>query len=115
MTDQNDEGIPGLRPWLETVAEDLRLPASVVVPGPLLDVARDVAHGVIRPGAPTTTYLIGVAVGLQLAKDDGGRDWTPEAVADLVDRVSGRIQDLALGYGPADEAGQGPDPANEDR
>lgn len=29
----------------------------------LLDVAREVAHGVVRPAAPLTTYLLGVAVG----------------------------------------------------
>lgn len=29
----------------------------------VLDVARDVAHGVARPGAPLTTFLLGVAVG----------------------------------------------------
>ena len=29
----------------------------------LLDMARDVAHGVLRPAAPLTAYLLGVAVG----------------------------------------------------
>ncbi|MDP9432604.1 MAG: DUF6457 domain-containing protein [Actinomycetota bacterium] len=29
----------------------------------LLDVARDVAHGVARPAAPLTTYLVGLAAG----------------------------------------------------
>ncbi len=29
----------------------------------LLDFARDVAHGVARPAAPLTSYLMGVAVG----------------------------------------------------
>jgi hypothetical protein len=29
----------------------------------VLDVARDVAHNVLRPGAPVTTFLLGVAVG----------------------------------------------------
>jgi hypothetical protein len=29
----------------------------------VLDVARDVAHQVIRPGAPVSAYLMGVAVG----------------------------------------------------
>lgn len=29
----------------------------------VLDLARDVAHGVARPAAPLTTYLLGVAVG----------------------------------------------------
>lgn len=29
----------------------------------LLDLARDAAHGVARPAAPVTTYLLGLAVG----------------------------------------------------
>lgn len=29
----------------------------------VLDLARDVAHGVLRPAAPLTAYLMGVAVG----------------------------------------------------
>ncbi|HEX9356009.1 MAG TPA: DUF6457 domain-containing protein [Streptosporangiaceae bacterium] len=29
----------------------------------VLDLARDVAHGVARPAAPLTAYLLGVAVG----------------------------------------------------
>jgi hypothetical protein len=29
----------------------------------VLDLARDAAHGVARPAAPLTTYLVGVAVG----------------------------------------------------
>jgi hypothetical protein len=29
----------------------------------VLDLARDVAHGVMRPAAPLSTYLLGVAVG----------------------------------------------------
>jgi hypothetical protein len=29
----------------------------------VLAVAKDVAHGVLRPGAPVTAYLMGVAVG----------------------------------------------------
>ena len=29
----------------------------------VLDLARDVAHGVMRPAAPLTAYLLGVAVG----------------------------------------------------
>lgn len=87
-------GIPGLDPWLNTVARDLGLPPSVVVPGPLLDVARDVARGVIRPGAPTTTYLIGIAVGRALS--EGRR--SPAETAELVGRLSARVQELALGH-----------------
>jgi hypothetical protein len=41
---------------------------GVEVPGDaaraaVLDLARDVAHNVARPGAPLTTFLLGLAVG----------------------------------------------------
>lgn len=36
----------------------------------VLDVARDVAHGVERPAAPLTTYLLGVAVGMGQSPED---------------------------------------------
>lgn len=37
-------------------------PAAVEIPL-VLDVARDVAHGVLRPAAPVAAYLLGLAVG----------------------------------------------------
>ena len=49
--------------WFETACRELGLdPASLDVKL-VLDVARDVAHGVARPAAPLTAYLLGVAVG----------------------------------------------------
>ncbi|WDP98304.1 DUF6457 domain-containing protein [Micromonospora chalcea] len=49
--------------WVTAVCAELDLdPAGVPVPT-VLDVARDVAHQVVRPGAPVTAYLLGVAVG----------------------------------------------------
>ncbi len=90
-------GIPGLEPWLHAAARTLDLPESAVVTRPLLDMARDVAHGVIRPGAPTTTYLIGLVVGRALA--DGA---TPEEADRLTERLASRIRDLVLDYDPAE-------------
>lgn len=29
----------------------------------ILDLARDVAHNIVRPGAPVSAYLVGLAVG----------------------------------------------------
>ena len=51
----------GLEDWLAAVAAELDLP---IVPdsGVVLDLARDVAHGVLRPAAPLTTWLAGMAV-----------------------------------------------------
>lgn len=50
----------------------------------VLDLARDVAHGVLRPAAPVSTYLLGLAVGrgadpAAAAATIGGlaRDWPP--------------------------------------
>jgi hypothetical protein len=49
--------------WIETAGKELGLdPADVPVKA-VLDVARDVAHGVVRPGAPVSAYLMGLAVG----------------------------------------------------
>ena len=52
-----------LEEWIEHVVRELNLDETVVDRTVVLDVARDVAHGVARPAAPLTTYLLGVAVG----------------------------------------------------
>lgn len=36
----------------------------------VLDLARDAAHGVARPAAPLTAYLVGVAVGRGMPLED---------------------------------------------
>ena len=52
-----------LEDWTEAVRAELGLESDVVDVTTVLDMARDVAHGVARPAAPLTAYLIGVAVG----------------------------------------------------
>ncbi|MCB0914720.1 MAG: NTP transferase domain-containing protein [Actinobacteria bacterium] len=48
--------------WVSTAAQALGIEGEIDTQT-VLDVARDVAHGVERPAAPLTTYLLGVAVG----------------------------------------------------
>jgi hypothetical protein len=50
--------------WVQAAAAELGLdPALDAVDVMLLlDLARDAAHGVQRPAAPVTTYLLGLAV-----------------------------------------------------
>ncbi|MEU8332385.1 DUF6457 domain-containing protein [Micromonospora sp. NPDC048839] len=49
--------------WVTAACTELELdPAGVPVQA-VLDLARDVAHQVLRPGAPVTAYLLGLAVG----------------------------------------------------
>jgi uncharacterized protein DUF6457 len=49
--------------WVGKVIDELGLAETDNRTTTVLDVARDVAHQVLRPGAPVTAYLMGVAVG----------------------------------------------------
>ncbi len=51
--------------WIVAASTALGLdPAETTSQRPLvLDLARDVAHGVLRPAAPLSAYLLGLAVG----------------------------------------------------
>src|SRR5258707_14569117 len=56
-----------LEEWMTTVHGELALDGDGVadlriVQQVILDLARDAAHGVARPAAPLTAYLVGVAV-----------------------------------------------------
>ncbi len=52
--------------WAKKPTEALHLPDDVEVDiSAVLDLARDAAHGVARPAAPLTTFLVGLAAGLQ--------------------------------------------------
>lgn len=52
-----------LKSWTDTVCGELGLDSGEVDRDLVLDLARDVAHGVTRPAAPLTAYLLGLAVG----------------------------------------------------
>ncbi|MEA2320455.1 MAG: hypothetical protein QOD81_305 [Solirubrobacteraceae bacterium] len=61
--------------------DELRWVADKDVVQQVLDLARDVAQGVARPGAPVGAFLAGVAVGLQ-------RSAGPEALEDVRGRLA---------------------------
>jgi hypothetical protein len=71
-----------LQEWTSAVCADLGLDPDSADTKTVLDLARDVAHGVARPAAPLTAYLVGVAVGRGLP--------LPEA--------AGRVSALAAGW-----------------
>lgn len=52
----------GMDDWTTQVCDALGLDADPQV-AMVLRVAKDVAHGVLRPAAPVTAYLLGIAVG----------------------------------------------------
>ncbi|MFI5834330.1 DUF6457 domain-containing protein [Micromonospora sp. NPDC051300] len=49
--------------WVTAACAELDLDPAQVPVSAVLDVARDVAHQVLRPGAPVSAYLLGMAVG----------------------------------------------------
>ena len=60
--------------WITAVKSELGIDLDVDVPG-LLDMTRDVAHGVARPAAPLTAFLVGYAA----ARAGGGAEAVAEA------------------------------------
>jgi hypothetical protein len=52
-----------LQEWIAAAGAELGLDPAEIPVGTVLDMARDVAHQVVRPGAPVTAYLMGLAVG----------------------------------------------------
>jgi molybdopterin-guanine dinucleotide biosynthesis protein A len=74
-----------MQEWVAAVKEALGLDTEVDVEL-ILDVAKDAAHGVQRPAAPVTTYLLGLAVA-------GGADAAQAAAT---------VQELANGWSAPD-------------
>jgi hypothetical protein len=77
--------------WISAVKDELGIDLDVDT-GVLLDLARDAAHGVARPAAPLTTFLVGYAA----AQAKGG----PEAVAEAARKAAA----LALRWADEDTA-----------
>lgn len=69
--------------FVEAVAAELELPADAVDTDLVLDLAREVAHRVLRPGAPVSAYLLGVAV---------GRGGDPAVLAARLTRLAQRLE-----------------------
>ncbi|MCW6003026.1 hypothetical protein K1W54_00280 [Micromonospora sp. CPCC 205371] len=49
--------------WTASACAELGLDPADAHTAAVLDLAREVAHNVLRPGAPVTAYLLGLAVG----------------------------------------------------
>ncbi|WP_028799337.1 DUF6457 domain-containing protein [Streptomyces sp. 142MFCol3.1] len=82
--------------WISVVKDELGIDLDVDT-GALLDLARDAAHGVARPAAPLTTFLVGYAA----AQAGGG----PDAVAEAARKAAA----LALRWADEDTTDAKPD------
>ncbi len=68
-----------LHDWIDELCDALDIETELDE-GLVLDLARDVAHGVERPAAPITTFLLGYAAAVHGA--------SPETVEELAGRAS---------------------------
>lgn len=68
-----------LTEWTEHLATRFGLDPRLVPVEEVLDMAADVAHGVVRPAAPLSAFIAGLAAGRS-----GG---TPQDIADAVAAV----------------------------
>jgi hypothetical protein len=74
--------------WIDGVCADLDVPADLVDVAAIHDLSRQVAHGLARPLAPVSTFILGLALGLALG--EAGSSPVP---ADLSARLAARITD----------------------
>lgn len=82
-----------LEEWTALVCRELGVDPARVDRTALLDLTRDVAHGVARPAAPLTAYLLGLAQGAGTAPADAvrriselARSWEQATAETLGDR-----------------------------
>ena len=60
-----------MQQWIDSVRVELDIPAETRLDvAAVLDLARVAAHGVLRPAAPLTTFLAGLAAGRSGGSDD---------------------------------------------
>lgn len=99
MTESSDA--TALTEWLTAVTLELGLEDALesrTTVDTVLDLTSDVAHGVSRPGAPVTAFLVGVAAGRADDPAVAARDYAE------------KIRNLAKGWDSAGERGV---PAND--
>ncbi|MFD9904464.1 NTP transferase domain-containing protein [Streptomyces sp. NPDC059063] len=91
-----------LSEWISAVKDELGIELDVDT-GILLDLARDAAHGVARPAAPLTTFLVGYAAA------QAGAGGGPEAVAEAARKaaaLAARWADEGAGAGEGKDQGK---------
>jgi len=92
--------------WVAAAVEKLGLEAGDAQTKQVLDVARDVAHQVLRPAAPVTAYLLGVAV---------GRGADPADAAERISALAQGWEKPAQGWEPPAQGSEQPAQGREEK
>lgn len=82
-----------LAEWTALACEELGIDPAKVDRDQILDLTKEVAHGVTRPAAPLTAYLLGLAQGAGTAPEEAverltalARNWGQAMTETLTDR-----------------------------
>ena len=83
--------------WINAVARELGVDPDVVaaVSPSVLDMVRDVAHGVSRPSAPLTAFVLGLACAAQSKEDSRDAAATIGQVHANLERVATLVRSYA--------------------
>ncbi|XRQ15590.1 DUF6457 domain-containing protein [Actinomadura welshii] len=94
-----------LEDWINAACGELGVERCEIDRDLVLDLARDVAHGVARPGAPLTAYLLGLAVGRGVpARDAAAR------LTEMAETWGEKAADRPAAAGPGDVPGPAGEP-----
>ncbi|MPZ67012.1 MAG: molybdopterin-guanine dinucleotide biosynthesis protein MobA [Pseudonocardiaceae bacterium] len=77
------DAVNTLEAWTARACQALDLDPEMLDRDLVLDMTRDVAHGVARPAAPLTAFLVGLAAGR-----DGGDAEAVRAACDTVQQLT---------------------------
>lgn len=92
---------PDLEPWVAQLAPQLGVDPEQVPLESILDMARDVAHEVVRPGAPVTAFMIGLALGQGRVDSVGAANALVRA---QIERHSSESANRSVDAAPTDRA-----------
>lgn len=92
MDDLEEAQMNVLTEWTALACKELGIDPAQVDRDQILDLTKEVAHGVARPAAPLTAYLLGLAQGLGTAPEDAvarltmlARNWAEATTETLTD------------------------------
>ncbi|MGP4097770.1 DUF6457 domain-containing protein [Nonomuraea sp. KM90] len=70
MNDLEEAHMHVLNEWTSLACKELGIDPALVDRDQILELTKEVAHGVARPAAPLTAYLLGLAQGAGVAPED---------------------------------------------
>ncbi|MFC0581838.1 DUF6457 domain-containing protein [Micrococcoides hystricis] len=79
--------------WAAELLRDLEIPETEVNIDKVLNMSAAVAHGVVRPGAPVSSYILGYVVGVAEATGQAPYELAFDSGLRVIERALARWQE----------------------